>query len=369
MHFTAFKNDLNSITQIALRAVSQRNPLPVLSCLLFESQENSLTVTATDLEFGICCTMPVETLVNGAAALPGKYVSSFFARLPETNIDVITDLSTNATTFSYGNSEMVLHGFPTEEFPRFPAMPEQPSFSIGQEVYKKMLSRVLFAVAYDEHRPVFNGVNIRISAEGILSMVATDTRKLAFCEEKVDHLAGQIINVIVPGKTLIELFKILENTEEEFSIYITENKIFFQIGSVCLMSRLIAGQYPDYNIVIPGEYICEVKAPVEDLINAAERAMLLISTRRTVFNIKFQPGTLMVYFNSESGRIREEIGADFSGTDIDVGFNVKFFIDLLKAMDTDEVIIKLSGDDSPALFKPVGRDDCFSILVPAISKV
>lgn len=367
MHFTAPKSELNNLTQITLRAVSQRNPLPILSCLHFETAENKLTITATDLEFGIRCTMPVETVVEGTAALPGKYVGSVFTRLPESNINVITDLTTNTTTFSYLESEMALHGFPAEEFPRFPTLPEQPSFTIGQDVFRVMLKRVMFAVAFDEHRPVFNGINIKISEDGILSMVATDTRKLAVCEEKIEELAGRVINIIVPGKTLNELFKILEPVEEKFKIFVTENKVFFEIGSICLMSRLIAGQYPDYRIVIPKNHLCEVKAPVNALIEAAERAMLLVSARRNVFNIKFQPGELLVYFNSESGRIREEIWAEFSGNPVDVGFNVKFFIDLLRAMDAEEVFIKLSGHDSPALFKPVDDENYFSILVPAIA--
>lgn len=367
MHFTAPKNKLNTMAQIALRAVSQRNPLPVMSCLLFETVDNNLILTATDLEFGIRCSMPVETIIEGSTALPGKYVASLLARLPDENIDVITNLSTNTTSFSYSGSEMVLHGFAAEEFPIFPPLPDEPSFSVNQNIFKTMLKRVLFAVAYDEHRPVFNGVNIIISPDGNFSMVATDTRKLAVCEGKLEHLSGQVINIIVPGKALNELYKILEPVEEEFSVYITDNKIFFVIDNICLMSRLIAGQFPDYRIVIPNHYLCEVRATVSKLIDAAERAMLLVNTRRNVFNIKFQPEELLVYFNSESGRIREEIGADFSGETIDVGFNIKFFLELLKSMDTEEIIIKLSGYNSPALFKPLDSDDYFSILVPAIA--
>jgi len=367
MHFTAPKNDLNTLTQISLRAVSQRNPLPVLSCLLFEANENKLILTATDLEFGIRCSMPAETVVEGAAALPGKYVASVLARLPEVDIDVITDLSTNNTSFAYDGSEMVLHGFPAEEFPRFPDLPGEPSLKISQNIFKTMLKRVLFAVAYDEHRPVFNGINIKLSEEAVLSMVATDTRKLAVCEEKLAQPAGGVINIIVPGKALNELYRILEPAEDELKIYVTDNKVFFEIDNICLMSRLIAGTYPDYRIVIPNQFLCEVRAPVSALVDAAERALLLVSAKRNVFNIKFQSGELLVYFNSEAGRIREEIAADFSGEPLDVGFNIRFFIDLLRAADTEEIIIKLSGFKSPAVFKPVDSESYFSILVPAIA--
>ena len=367
MHFTAAKNELNTLTQICLRAISQHNPIPVLSCLLFEANENNLILTATDLELGIRCSMPVETIIEGAAALPGRYVTSLLNRLPEANIDVVTDFSTNNTSFAYNNSEMTLHGFSTEEFPKFPDLPEEPSLKISQNIFKAMLKKVLFAVAYDEHRPMFNGINIKLTEEMLLFMVATDTRKLAVCEEKLTQPSGKLINIIVPGKALNELYRILEPVDDEFNIYVTESKIFFEINNICLMSRLIAGVYPDYRIVIPNQFLCEVRASVSALIDAAERASLLVSTKRNVFNIKFQSGALLVYFNSEAGRIREEIATDFSGEPLDVGFNIKFFIDLLKAADTEEIIIKLSGFKNPAVFKPTDNENYFSILVPSIA--
>ncbi|MCL2337093.1 MAG: DNA polymerase III subunit beta [Firmicutes bacterium] len=367
MHFTAAKNELNALTQICLRAVSAHNPMPVLSCLLFEARDNQVILTATDLEWAVRGSMPAETIIEGSAAIPGKYITGMLTRLPDISIDVITDISTNNTSFGYHNSEMTLHGYPTEEFPKFPDLPEQPALKVSQNIFKAMLKKVLFAVAYDEHRPMFNGINIKLSEETVLFMVATDTRKLAVCEEKLIQPAGELINVIVPGKALNELYRILEPVDDEFNIYVTDSKIFFEINNICLMSRLIAGTYPDYRIVVPNQFLCEVRASVSALIDASERALSLVSAKRHVFNIKFQPGALLVYFNSEAGRIREEIEVDFSGESLDVGFNIRFFIDLLKAADTEEIIIKLSGFKNPAVFKPVDGENYFSILVPSIT--
>jgi DNA polymerase-3 subunit beta len=366
MHFTVHRDDLNSAVQVVQKAVSLRNPMPILSCLHMESANDTLTVTATDLEFGIRCIIPVKTVIEGSAALPAKYMTSFINRLPEVELNVQCDISTNTTVFSYGDSEVVLNGYPAEEFPPFPALPEKQALKVKQRVFKKMLKQVLFAVATEEHRPVFTGVNIRIDTGGILSMVATDTRRLAVCEEKLEAAPESFINIIVPGKTLNELYKLIDTVDDTFDLYLTENKIFFAFENICLMSRLIAGQYPDYRIVIPNEYVCEVRAPVSALLDAAERASLLVNNRRNVFNINFQPGSLLIYFYTETGRIREEITAEFSGDQLDVGFNVRFFIDLLRSLDTSEVVIKLSGSESPALFKPVEDDNYFAILVPAV---
>jgi DNA polymerase-3 subunit beta len=367
MQFIAPRSDLNTVTQIAQRAISLRSPLPILSCLYFETSDNILTVTATDLEFGIRCTLPVTTLLEGSAALPAKYVTSLLNKLPDIDINVCCDVSNNNTSFTYGDSELVLNGYPADEFPRFPDLPQTPALKIKQNVFKRMLKRVLFAVSNDERRPIFTGVHIRLNEKGVLSMVATDTRKLAVCEENLEIPRDRLINVIVPGKTLNELYKLIDAVDDEFDLYLTENQIFFVIGNTCLMTRLIAGQYPDYQVVIPARYECEVKAPLNDLLEAAERASLLIDTKRNVFNISFQPQGLMIYFYTESGRIREELMADFSGNPIDVGFNVRLFIELLRSMDSENVIIKLSGRESPALFLPVDQESYFSLLVPAVA--
>ncbi len=367
MRFSAQRDVLNTAAQITQRAVAQRSPMPVLSCLLFETSGNTLTVTATDLQFGIRCTVPVNTMEEGAAALPYRHVSSLFSRLPEMEIDVRSDPSDNTIIFTYGESELVLNGYPAEEFPNFPVLPQHAVLKIKQSTFKDMLKKVLFAVASDEHRPVFTGVHMQVNEAGTLTLVATDTRKLAVCEAKLELPADRVINVIVPGKTLNELYKLIEAVEAEIEIYITENQVFFVINNICIMSRLIAGKFPDYKIVLPSRYVCEIKAAVNDLIEAAERVSLLVDPKRNVFNIHFQNNSLIFYFFTGTGRIREEITAELSGEPIDVGFNVRFFLELLRSMDSEEVIIQLSGRDSPAMFKPAGDDSYFSILVPAIA--
>ncbi|WP_051273499.1 DNA polymerase III subunit beta [Desulfotruncus alcoholivorax] len=367
MHFSINRDQLSYAINIVQRAVSNRNPMPIFSCVHLETIGNILNVTATDLEFGIRCSLQVDSLLDGAAALPSKYVSSLMTKLPVGNIDVKCDISSNTTTFNYGNSEMVLNGFPAEEFPLFPELPNKPTLRLNQNIFKRMLKRVLFAVSNDERRPVFTGVNITVDEDGTLSMVATDIRKLAVSQEKAVDSNGQIINIIVPGKTLNEVFKIIDAVDDYFEIYLTDNKVFFTVNNICIMSRLITGQFPNYRIVIPSNFVCELKSKVSDLLDAAERASLLIDTRRNVFNIRFQPEQLLLYFYTESGRIREEITTAFSGDPMDVGFNIRFFIDLLRSMDTEEVNIKISGHESPAIFEPVGDQSYFSILVPAVA--
>lgn len=366
MQFIAPRENLNTLIQIAQKAVAQRSPLPLLSCLHFESKDNMLYLSSTDLEFGIRCTMPVTTIISGTTAIPAKYVTSLFNYLPDIDINIKSDISNNTTKFSYDESEVVLNGYPADEFPIFPSFPDKPTLIMKQDILKNMIKHVIFAVSTEEHRPVFTGVNIQANQGGKLSMVATDTRRLALCVEDLETPPEQPINIIVPGKTLNELFKILNSADNNLYVYVTENKVFFVFDNICIMSRLIAGQYPDYRLVVPENYVCEVRTPVSQLLDAAERASLFVNAKRNVFNINFKPNGIMIYFYTETGRIREELKANFTGEPLDAGFNVRFFIEVLKSIDSDEVIIKLSGQKSPALIKPVDDDRYFSILVPAV---
>lgn len=368
MQFITTKENLGQAANIVQRAVSPQTPVPILACLFLEATSNTLQVTATDLDFGISTVLPITTVSEGAVALPARYVTNLLNKLPNLDINITTDLATNSTTFAYGeNSEMVLNGYPAEEFPKFPDLPEQPVLKIKQNVFKNMLKKVLFAVDHDERRPIFTGLSISINETGELVMVGTDTRKLAVCKEHLDQPPDKTISMIVPGKNLNELYKILEDVDDYFYLYLSENRIFFVLDKIKVMSRLIAGQYPDYRIVVPDHFQCEIKARVSALLETAERASLLIDAKRNVFSVNFHSQGLTTYFYTESGRIREELRADFTGEPIDVGFNVRLFIDLLKAIDTEEVIIKLSGRKTPALFLPVGQEDYFSLLVPAVA--
>lgn len=368
MKFKAQKDELAAVIQTVQRTTTNRTPLPVLTGIHLEAADNRLTATSTDLEMGIQCTIPVTVEEEGATVIPAKTLTGLISRLPETEISVSTDHST-VTSFTYGNSSFDLNGFPVDEFPKFPAMPDNPVLRIKQGKFKKLLKQVLFAVSTDSARPIFTGVHLRITEEGQLSMVATDTRRLAVCEERLDTCPDRPVDIVVPGKTLNEFSRLLDSEENEFEVFITENQVFFRLENTCIMSRLIAGQYPNYGSVVPREYRCEVKAPVEALMEAAERAALLADVKRNVFSAFIQPEGILFAFEAETGRVHEEVrDIEFNGEPIQLGLNVKLFVEQLKAAaEAERVTIKLSGAQSPALFQPEGAEGYFSLLVPAVA--
>ena len=365
MHFIAAHEQLNSLMQITQKTISQRSPMPILSCVHFECKNNYLFLSSTDLEYGIRCSMPITSIVDGSAAIPAKYLTGIFAKLPDIDIHIKGNIANNTTTLIYGDSEIVLNGYPAEEFPLFPSFPEEPSFAVQQGQFKNLIKKVIFAVSSEDQRPIFTGINILVSPDGVITMLATDIRRLAYAKDKLINPPKEPINIIVPSKAMQELYKILDNTEDTFNIYIADNKVFFVMDNICLMSRLIAGTFPDYKLIIPEKYVCETKASVNSLLEAAERISMLVDSKRNVFSISLKPNNMVIFFFTETGRIREEVSADLQGEPIDIGYNVRFFIDALKSIDDEEVLIKISGSNSQSLIMAPGEDNYFNVLVPA----
>ena len=210
----------------AQRGVSPKNPLPILSGILLSAKDNQLELKATDLEMGIQCTVPANIQEEGSIVLPAKYLVEIVRRLPDTPIQIETEQGINAV-IRYGQSEITINGFESEEFPAFPAPQGNDTFSLPEEELKEILRQILFATSNDENRPVFTGVLMEMS-EGDLRLIATDTHRLALREEKVADIAGEK-NIIIPGKALNELSRVIGAPDRKVDISLGDNQIIFSI--------------------------------------------------------------------------------------------------------------------------------------------
>jgi len=359
------ENLLNALLTV-YRAVPPRTPLPILTGILFETKENELYITATDLEHSICTYVSATIEEPGAAVLPAREITELARRLHDTSIvKMQTDGQTNTTVINYAQSELTLHGFSPDEYPTMPELPKENLINLPQQQLRKMLKQVLYAVSTEEHRPVFTGVLFEFTSEK-LNVVATDTHRLALRSTLLDTQPSKLINVIVPGKTLNELSKLLVKEDSEVSIYVTENQIFFLLNEVQIVTRLLAGNYPNYNLVIPQHTSCDVTLDTKELLEAVDRAFLLSSPGRQTVFFQLQESTLTVFLNAQTGRIREDLQVNITGDQMDIGFNGRYLMDALKTIDSEQLHFKFTGPTTPALLKPAGQDEYISVLVPAI---
>lgn len=359
------ENLLHALTTV-YRAVPPRTPLPILTGIFFETGEDKVYITATDLEQGIRTHIPATVDQPGAAVLPAREITELVRRLHNVStVKIETDALTNTTTITYAQSEVTLHGFSPDEYPVMPEIPRETLITLPQPLLRKMLKQVLFAVSVEEHRPVFTGVLFEFTGDK-LNMVATDTHRLALRTTSLDQKPAQLINVVIPGKTLNEVVKLLTQEESDVSIHITENQIFFILDDIQVVTRLLAGKFPNYNLVIPKNISCDARINTKELLEAVDRALLLSNRERQTVFLQLQENTLTVFFNAETGRIREELFVEMTGESIDIGFNGRYLVDALKTIDQENIHFQFTGPNTPAVVKPAGEDDYISVLVPAI---
>ncbi|ACV60967.1 DNA polymerase III, beta subunit [Desulfofarcimen acetoxidans DSM 771] len=364
MKFISTKDNLLYAIQTVQKAVSPKSLLPILSGILFKAYDNTLIVRATDLELGIECFLPVKVIETGEIVLPSKYIIDIIRRLPDTVIEFESNDYLNSITIKYKNSQANIHGFAADEFPMLPPLNDGFTFLISTSIFKKMLRQTIFATGTDENRPVFTGIHFQI-LEQEFKMVATDTHRLAMITEHLPLIKQELPGIIVPGKTLSELLKILNSTQdEEIKITVTENQIFFLLNEINIISRLIKGQYPNYHHVIPKDIIAKIKIKLSDFIQSVERASLLSSSISQHIRIDCENSDFIVISsNNEAGHIYEEIPVFFEGEALQIYFNSKYLMDALKAVDSEEIYLELSGPINPCLLRTEDRN-YLSILLP-----
>lgn len=363
MKIVSDKNSLLDALQVVQRAVSVKNPLPILSGIKMEAEENRVFFTATDLEIGIRCSLGAEVIEPGAAVLPARYITEFVRRLPDVPVFFESDQATGSVAVKYGQSEASINGYPVEEFPEFDLPESDIKFTLPAEVLKEAIRQVIFAVAADENRPIFTGVLLEIR-ENQMQLVATDTHRLAWRSVSLENCENVDIKIIIPGKTLNELTKIIVGQEKKIGITVTENQILFSTDETSMISRLIDGNFPNYRQVIPKDHVSRVVAKTKDLGEATERASLLTKEGSSIVRLSLNNNILVISVNTEAGRVREELPVYQEGSPIQVAFNARYLSDVLKVIGSDEINIEFTGPLSPGILKPVEEKRFLSLLLP-----
>lgn len=363
MKFFSNKENIIYAIQMVQRAVSMKSPLPVLTGILFECSDNMLKLTGTDTDLTISCTIPVITEIPGAMVFPSKYITEFSRKLPDGDIEIEKLKDSNMATIRYGQSEFNINGYNAAEFsiPEFQS--SEVKFKIASESLKEIIKQVIFASSNDETRPVFTGVLIEIE-ENILTLVATDTFRLALRKLTIDKSVENLINVIVPGKTLNETARIL-GSSKDVTCQIGKSQILFKTEDTVILSRLINGRFPSYRQVIPEKHSSLIKVNLGNLLDAAERAALLVVERNPLVVFIVEDSNILVNVRSENGWIREKVPAETNGEKLEIYFNVKYLCDVLRSCNYEEIYIKLTGAYTPAMVTPVTGEEFVSILVPA----
>ena len=365
MTFSSNKRVLYEALQTVSRAVAPRTTLPILSNVLFEVEGDQLHLVATDLEMSMECRLPVQEAQAGAVTIPAKVLSEVVGSLPDANVHLSTD-ERQVLTLTCEKSRYSIHGLPAEEFPQPPQVGEGISFEVSQQEVRQMVRRTCFAASADETRAVLTGMLLAWDGQQ-LKMVATDTHRLAVdslaVEGKVDHEVA----VIVPGRALRELERNLSAADEEarLRVQVGENQIQFLFGQFSLVSRLIEGQFPSYERVIPESTEKSLSVDREGFLSALRRAAIVARAEANKVILRTQDNVLTVEAESaDIGRAHEELSAEYGGDPIEIAFNADYLISMLAETEAERITLGLTGPLNPGLIRLVGDESYLYVVMP-----
>lgn len=374
MRFTIQRDKLIAGVQDVMKAISARTVIPILTGMKIEVKQHGVTLTGSDSDISIESYIPaededkvyIENIEDGSIVLQAKYFPDIVRKLPESQVDIVVDDQFNVKITS-GKSEFNLNGQSADEYPLLPKLQTENSFEMPIDLLKSMIKQTVFAVSTMETRPILTGVNIKLEDQKLV-FTATDSHRLAKRDIPITDSNVSIEQVVVPGKSLNELYKILNDSEETVEISVTNNQILFRTKHLNFLSRLLDGNYPETSRLIPDHSKTTIQIKTTPLLRSIERASLLAKEERNNV-VKFTSnnnGLIEISSNSpEIGNVEEEVTADkIDGENLKISFSSKYMIDALKAIEYDEVVIEFTGAMRPFVIRPVENDSILQLILP-----
>ena len=368
------RSDLLKGISTVQSAVASKNTMPILANVLLEAKDKKLEFVATDLDMGIRCSVPAEVVEKGSITINAKKLSDIVRELPEASVDLEID-ENHKIILVCQKSQFKVHGLPKDDFPILPEVKKDKVFKIKGSLLQEMIHKTIFAVSTDETRYVLNGVYFQVEG-GKLKMVATDGHRLAYIQKKLEGKAEDKANVIIPTKTLNELSKVIsdnaknkegkEKAEDSIvEVVATDNQIKFTVQGVEIISRLIEGQFPNYEQVIPKDSDKKIEASTSELAAATKRAAILTSEKSNSIRYQIKPGKITISSKTpDMGEAKEEIDVVYKGEEISIAYNAKYVLDVLKNVGTEKVSIELTQPLSPGILRPQGDTDYLCVIMP-----
>ena len=381
MKLSVNRNELWQGIDTVLDAVPSKPALPVLANILLVAEDNTLAVSATDLDLSIRTEVPATVEQKGRITVPARTFAEIAREWPEAELSLVVEedrlrLSGDLGDAESGEGAYSLSGMAADEFPNMPTSLEGVSISLGdsEELSAKllldMISKTSFAVSKDDTRPVLNGVLWRIDSEG-MEMVATDGSRLACYRRSLDVQvqSDQEAGVIVPPQALAQMGKLLSGHDGAVEVTLGETQLFLSTGTTHLLSRLIEGPYVEYAQVIPKENDKNLRVDVDRLLPTVRRVSILSSSYTRQVRLKLDSSSIELSAASPEigGEAREQIPASFDGEEMEIGYNAQFLMEILRKMDSQTVRFELNDNVTAALLKPnqvEEGEDYFCLLMP-----
>ncbi len=366
MKLSVMQENLARGLSVVSRAVSSRSTLPVLANVLLRTEDAGLKLTATNLEIGITYWVPGKIETDGATTVPARLLTDLVGSLPGSEKVDLELQGADTLHLRCGRFATHVKGIDADEFPTIQTAGERPTTRVSQKVLKRALDETAFAAASDEARPILTGVMAKFEGSR-LTLAAADNYRIAV--RTIDILdAVEATSVVIPARALNELGRILSDTDDpvELVLATTRNQVLFHLDGIDLVSRLIDGQFPNYQQVLPASHASRAEFDREELLRAVRPAALIASSSANI--VKLQVGDegsgITVTATAEVGDYTGDVEATIEGDPTTIAFNARYLNDVLSNVTADRFSLELNGPLSPGVFRPVGDDAYVHVVMP-----
>lgn len=363
MKLECVKDKLKTAISKVDKITGKNLTLPILSCILFEAKNNTLTLKATNLDIGIEITVPAKIEEEGIVAVPGITFSNFLSNL-YTEKNIILETKEGNLIVSTQHNTTVIKTFPPEDFPSIPTVIPERSFTITSRELTKSLKSVWYSAAISSMKPEISSVYL-YTEEDSLVCVATDSFRLA--EKKIKNKKVRDFgSLLIPVKNIAEIIKVFEEASAEIEVSVDKNQASFSAEGVYLVSRIIEGTFPDYRQILPKESKTEVVLLKQDLINALKLSNVF-TDKFNQLAIHIDPknkSLILTTKNGDVGENKHNIEASVSGESLDITFNYKYIADSFQSIDADSIVLKFNGANRPLTISPVSDPSFIYLVMP-----
>jgi DNA polymerase III subunit beta len=357
MKFTVKRNSLLNELNLVQGVIEKKSTIPILSNILMEAAGEHLGIVATDLDVTIRCGCTATVEAEGTTTISARRLFDIVRLLPDGSEISFFLLENDWVKLRSGRSEYKIVALPRENFPSIPeAAPVTAQIPGG--LLRNMIQRTMFAITQEESRYSLNGALLAL-LPGEIRMVATDGHRLALVGKSME-IPGidSEIRALIPRKTLVEILKLIGDQDSIIEFGRDENHLFFGVGGKRLVSRILVGQFPNYELVIPRENDRLIMASAKNLGDGIRRAAIMSDEKLKAIRLSFKTGTLELTAScAEAGESREDVPVEYEGDNLDIGFNPLYLLDFISVCGTESVSISLKDSETQGLLRPVGASD------------
>ncbi len=373
MRVSVLQENLAKGLSIVNRAVESRPTMPVLGNVLLRTEDARLKLVAVNmtLGLGITCWIGAKVEQDGAVTLPAKTFSELVNNLSPERVDLMLDVATQTMQLRCGGTKANLKGIDASEFPPTPEGGEG-DFSIPGAVLKEMIIQTVFAAATEDNRPILTGIYTRLE-NNILTMAAADGYRLAVRTAEIEQEFRRPLEMVIPAKTLSELARVIDDDSDVLvTLPADRDIVMFHLQNVEVSSQLLEGKFPDFRAIIPRSYSTQTVVYTSDLLRACQRAEIFARDSAYSGRIYVRPpraagdaGEIMVTGKSaERGDNEGLVDAAVEGEPLDIAFNIRYLIDVLRVIDDERVVLQSNGSGNPGVLRPENRDDFIHVIMP-----